>query len=264
MTVAHALDDAVTSAGKGGVADAVNAAFTNELGADIGLVFENAFTSFLSGFDVPPGGGETFGGGQVRTVLENAINSISDAQYQVLVAASGGELGISAMSGMINTSSNQLIYALRDLAGPEGAVYRFFNSESGSHFYTTSVEERDDIAANLPHMALEGPSFITDAYSSTGTALHRFYNTLTDAHFFTTSADEKAYVEDSFPQFVYEGVATYVYADPTGTSDQGVFRLYNEDTGTHLFTASEAEAANVQNVLGWKLESVNAFYVELA
>lgn len=261
MHIAHALDDAVTSAGKEGVANTINTVFTGELGAGIGELFETAFMNLLSGVDVPPGGGETFNGSQIETVLADAINTISDDQYQALAEANGGELASWVMSSMINTSANQLIYALSDLAGPAGAVYRFYNSDSGSHFYTTSVEERDDIVANLPHMILEGPRFITEG---SGTALHRFYNTVTDAHFFTTSQEEKAYVETSFPQFVYEGVATYVYTDPTGTNDQGVFRLYNEDTGQHLFTASEAEADNVQNVLGWKLESSNAFYVEIA
>jgi hypothetical protein len=258
--IAFALDDAVTSAGKDDVGRTVSAIFTDELGADIGQVFEAAFTSLLSGVDVPPGGGETFNGSQTLTVLTNAINTISDAQYQALAEANGGELASWVMSSMIDTSANQLIYALRDLAGPAGAVYRFYNSESGSHFYTTSVEERDDIVANLPHMTLEGPKFITEGL---GTALHRFYNTVTDAHFFTTSQEEKTYVETNFSQFVYEGVATYVYTDPTGTADQGVFRLYDEDTGRHLFTASETEADNVQNVLGWKLESADAFYVEM-
>ncbi|MGV2974977.1 hypothetical protein AB1P65_05955 [Roseibium alexandrii] len=258
--IAFALDDAVTSASKDDVGRTVSAIFTDELGADIGQVFEAAFISLLSGVDVPPGGGETFNGSQTLTVLTNAINTISDAQYQALAEANGGELASWVMSSMIDTSANQLIYALRDLAGPAGAVYRFYNSESGSHFYTTSVEERDDIVANLPHMTLEGPKFITEGL---GTALHRFYNTVADAHFFTTSQEEKTYVETNFSQFVYEGVATYVYTDPTDTADQGVFRLYDEDTGRHLFTASETEADNVQNVLGWTLESADAFYVEM-
>ncbi|CTQ67442.1 hypothetical protein [Roseibium alexandrii] len=259
--IGFALDDAVTSAGKDGVASTVDAVFTAAMGAEIGQVFETAFTSFLSGVDVPPGGGETFSTTQIRSVLTNAINGISDAQYQALSEANGGELRSWELSNMIKTSAHELNLALSNLAGPEGAVYRFFNSESGSHFYTTSVEERDDIVANLPHLLLEGPVFITEGL---GTALHRFYNTLTDAHFFTTAEEEKAYVEASFPQFAYEGVAMYVYTDATGSSDQGVFRLYNEQTGKHLFTASQAEADNVQNVLGWKLESSNAFYVEIA
>jgi hypothetical protein len=259
--IAFALDDAVTSAGMDGVTSTVNAVFTGGMNAEIGQVFETAFARFLSGVDVPPGGGATFSTAQIWSVLVDAINGISEAQYQALVQANGGELPAWELSGMIKTSANDLRVALTDLAGPEGAVYRFYNSESGSHFYTTSVEERDDIVASLPHLLLEGPVFITEGL---GTALHRFYNTLTDAHFFTTSEEEKSYVEASFPQFAYEGVAMYVYTDATGSSDQGVFRLYNEQTGKHLFTASQAEADNVQNVLGWKLENSNYFYVEIA
>lgn len=262
--IAFALDDAVTSAGKNGVADTVRAVFSGELGTDIGEVFGTAFASFLVDVDVPPGNGETFSTTEILTVLTNAINDISDAQYQALAETNGGTLPSSDLNLMIETAANQLSTALSDLAGPEGAVYRFYNSESGAHFFTTSVEERDDIAANLPHMTLEGPTFITDASSGTGTALHRFYNTVTDAHFFTTSEDEKDYVEASFPQFSYEGVAMYVYTQETGSNDQGVFRLYNEETGTHLFTASQAEADTVQNILGWKLERPDAFFVEIA
>ena len=43
---------------------------------------------------------------------------------------------------------------------PNVTVYRFYNVRSGSHFYTTSVAERDNVIATWPTIfTYEGPAF---------------------------------------------------------------------------------------------------------
>ncbi len=43
------------------------------------------------------------------------------------------------------------------MRGP--ALFRFFNSTTGAHFYTISVDERDHVRATLPQFAYEGVAF---------------------------------------------------------------------------------------------------------
>ncbi len=46
--------------------------------------------------------------------------------------------------------------------GAHEELYRFFNKQSGSHFYTTSEAERDSIIANLPNYSFEGIAYYVD------------------------------------------------------------------------------------------------------
>jgi hypothetical protein len=100
------------------------------------------------------------------------------------------------------------------LTGAESEkVYRFFNTESGSHLYTTSVEERDYIEENLKNYSRDGEksefyAFETDVAGSID--VHRFYNPIEDLHVFTHSETEieKMMAEDS--GFNDEGVAFYL------------------------------------------------------
>lgn len=46
--------------------------------------------------------------------------------------------------------------------GAHEELYRFFNKQSGTHFYTTSEAERDSIIATLPSYSFEGVAYYVD------------------------------------------------------------------------------------------------------
>ncbi|ALN75649.1 hypothetical protein [Aureimonas sp. AU20] len=46
--------------------------------------------------------------------------------------------------------------------GAHEELYRFFNKQTGAHFYTTSEAERDSIVANLPNYSFEGVAYYVD------------------------------------------------------------------------------------------------------
>jgi hypothetical protein len=56
--------------------------------------------------------------------------------------------------------------------------------DTGTHFYTTSVSERDGIIAYYPQFAYEGPAFhaLPIAGPDGRTAVYRFFNKTTGAH----------------------------------------------------------------------------------
>lgn len=86
-------------------------------------------------------------------------------------------------------------------------VYRFYNTKTGHHFFTTSASERDMVqrestdpnygqAGPLWTFVYEGEAFraFTDANHADATAVYRFYSPSLDRHFFTASADEAAQI----------------------------------------------------------------------
>ena len=93
-------------------------------------------------------------------------------------------------------------------------VYRFLNSDTGSHFYTMSEVERDIISNNLTNYNFEGIAYYGYESDRPGaTPLYRFYNSATDTHFYTPSSVEKDSVLANLPNYQLEsndGIAFYV------------------------------------------------------
>lgn len=143
-------------------------------------------------------------------------------------------------------------------------IYRFFNTLTGSHFFTASTFERDAIITNSPTITYEGNVFDSNATEANGgAAVYRFYNTITYTHFYTASAEEAESIRSNLPHMNDEGIAYYAHttADSGGTP---LYRFYNTSNSTHFFTASEAERDNIISTLGhYNYEGI-AYYVDLA
>ncbi|RMH73420.1 MAG: CAP domain-containing protein [Cyanobacteria bacterium J007] len=124
---------------------------------------------------------------------------------------------------------------------PLQGIYRFFDTLTGTHFYTASPEERDNIRNSLPQYNYEGSSFSTPAVPTSETApIHRFFNTQTGTHFFTISEQEMNQVRSTLPQYNYEGVAYQAYPE-SGLGTTPLYRFFNAVTGTHFYTPSAEE-----------------------
>ncbi len=130
-------------------------------------------------------------------------------------------------------------------------IYRFFNTLTGTHFFTASDAERDNVIATLPHFNFEGNVFDSNAVAGSSTEVtpvFRFLNTETGVHFFTSSEAEKDNIIATLPQFSFEGVAYQAFNAP-GTEREAVFRFFNTETGTHFYTSNEAEKDNIISTL---------------
>ncbi|MFN3253690.1 hypothetical protein [Roseibium album] len=143
-------------------------------------------------------------------------------------------------------------------------VYRFYNTLTGSHFFTTSQTERDSIITNTPTMTYEGNVFDSNATAANGgSAVYRFYNTATGTHFYTANAEEAANISANLPYFNDEGIVYYAHSsgDSGGTA---LYRFYNTSNDSHFFTTSVTERDNIISTLGhYNYEGV-AYYVDLA
>ena len=87
-------------------------------------------------------------------------------------------------------------------------VFRFYNGNTGAHFYTISQSERDSVVSNLPVFQYEGVRWYAQTTSGNASIpIYRFYNQRTGAHFYTVSASERDFVIANYAEFKYEGIA---------------------------------------------------------
>jgi len=119
-------------------------------------------------------------------------------------------------------------------------VYRFYNKTNGTHFYTVSAGERDNVIRRWSNIyKYEGVAYnLTNGANHV--ALWRFYNKTNGTHFYTSSVAERDNVIRRWSNiYRYEG---WAYDVSGGGSP--VYRFYKTN-GSHFYTASAAERDNV-------------------
>ena len=147
--------------------------------------------------------------------------------------------------GVILLALGTSLLAAAAHAAPD-AVFRFYNRETGTHFYTINVAERDRVIGAYPQFAYEGGLFAAFAEGAAGSVpVFRFYNTSTGTHFYTTSVSERDGVLAYYPHFAYEGAAYHAMPVEGADGRVAVFRFFNRKTGAHFYTASAVERDKV-------------------
>ena len=121
-------------------------------------------------------------------------------------------------------------------------MYRLYNPNSGEHFYTASIGERDSVWN--AGWRYEGMSWYAP---KSGNPVYRLYNKNAGDHHYTTSASEKNYLVSV--GWSYEGVAWR-----SGGSSP-LYRAYNPNAvaGAHHYTTNKAEIDSIV-AAGWKYE----------
>ncbi|MEO8344200.1 MAG: DUF1800 family protein [Betaproteobacteria bacterium] len=146
-------------------------------------------------------------------------------------------------------------------ADPLSPVFRFYNTATGTHFYTIETAERDNIIRLYPSFAFEGVAFYAYKTQSAGSKpVFRFYNRSTNTHFYTISQSDKDYVLANFPVFSFEGSAYYAMATPA-TGSENLYRFYNRLTGAHFYTTSVPDRDYVKATWPWFADEGVAFQV---
>lgn len=126
-------------------------------------------------------------------------------------------------------------------------VYRFFDTQNGTHFYTPSIAERDDIPATRSDMVCEGPVFadVDPASDPNAAPVYRFFDTGSGTHFLTVSQAERDQLRSGRPDLTFEGVSFYVHqsAQP---GDVSVARFFSTVDGSHLYVENAGETATIK------------------
>ena len=130
--------------------------------------------------------------------------------------------------------------ALPAAATPRIPIHRFFNTTTGSHFFTPYAGERDYVIATYPWFKYEGVGFYAYAQQVVGShPVYRMYNRATGRHFFTMVSTERDIVLKD-PVWTDEGTAWWAQWGGGGTAT-AVYRFNNPGTASHFYTISEAE-----------------------
>lgn len=169
-------------------------------------------------------------------------------------------IGIEYLQFQDKTVPLTSLIAPQKLSG-DNPVFRFYNTGTGTHFYTASEGEALSIMETLENFTLEGAAFRTAATGDAGKiGIFRFLNTQTGTHFFTASTQERDIVRSTLPAYRDEGTAFFGFSEKNANNDP-VHRFYNTQTGVHFYTASSEERdALIVGQPAFKYEGI-AFWV---
>lgn len=132
-------------------------------------------------------------------------------------------------------------------SGDGAAVYRFFDSSSGTQFLTASITERDAVLASRPDLVPEGVGIgavAQHAGDADAIGVFRFFDMESGTHFYTSSTAERDSVEATRSDLQYEGVSFYEHSS-AAAGDTAVYRFFNANNGTHFYTASATERGTI-------------------
>lgn len=104
-------------------------------------------------------------------------------------------------------------YSLDTTSGANGQpLFRFYRPSNGTHFYTVSPEERDQVIRTLSKTyKYEGPAYMVSIDPTNRWPIYRFYNKQGGSHFYTIDPAERDWVTSQLGwKYTYEGVAYYV------------------------------------------------------
>ena len=123
-----------------------------------------------------------------------------------------------------------------------GAVYRFFDSTTGTHFFTADAGERDNVLTSVHTLVEETNGFGAVGQSDISSeAVYRFFDTIHGTHFFTASASERDSTISTRSDLTYEPSSTFYENTSNLAGDVAVYRFFDTKFGTHFYTGDQSE-----------------------
>ena len=168
-----------------------------------------------------------------------------------VVTTAGGTLTLAGAAAGLRLTDDGSGGTLVSLNAKTIGVYRFFDSLYGTHFYTASESEAQQVAAARPDMVAEGVGGIGlqalagSAGDPNAVAVFRFFDTVYGTHFFTASAAERDTVIATRSDLQYESSSIFYEHATEQPGDTPVYRFFDNVRGTHFYTDDAAERANI-------------------
>jgi hypothetical protein len=141
--------------------------------------------------------------GGARTFADTAAPRGKTAYYEVRAVDAASNVGPRSPMAQASVAATPNVIS----------VFRFYRRASGTHFYTSSEVEKNNVLATLAgQYELEGVAYpLNTASAGNNVPLHRFYNTRTGTHFYTASEAERANVVATLSHvYNYEGIGWYI------------------------------------------------------
>lgn len=127
----------------------------------------------------------------------------SAAEYYSVFATLGDTYGFDGVAYTIDTGN----------PSNSSPLYRFYDKKNGSHFYTASETEKNDVVARLSATyTLDGPAYDVSTQPVPGaTTVYRFYDQANGSHFFTACESEKDdVIANLSATYKFDGPAFYL------------------------------------------------------
>lgn len=128
------------------------------------------------------------------------------------------------------------------ILAPREGIFRFFNPETGSHYFAPGTAQRDTIAGNNPSWINEGMAFEAATVDTSAlSAVVRLYNPISQRHLFTSNEAEINIVQAQ--GFIEQSEAWYVSNNINSLLgyDTPVYRIYNQQLNSHVYSSNQAE-----------------------
>lgn len=156
------------------------------------------------------------------------------------------------------TTAGSTTVTVVNLDGPESSRivrwYRAYNRAADYHFYTTNSLEFDSaVRAGYVNESTGQTGFaVLDRQVTGGTPVYRLYNLQTGRHYYTINAAERDFLVALVPPppsgqpdtrtngWRSEGGEGYMFATQVAGT-QPVYKLYNRNSGVHVYTITRAE-----------------------
>jgi hypothetical protein len=122
----------------------------------------------------------------------------SEAEKNTVIAKYGSTYRLEGVAYQINPAN----------PANSAPLYRFYNRSNGTHFYTASEAEKNNVIRTLGYKySLDGVAYYV---AGGGTPVHRFWNK-NGTHFYTASEAERVNVIQKYGyQYTYEGIAFFI------------------------------------------------------
>ena len=193
-------------------------------------------------------GANTINGFQVG----DGIDMVSDPSVRLtgtVLTTATGTIALSAepVGSHYELSSDGAGGTFVALTADTVGVYRFFDSNYGTHFFSASASEKDSIMATRSDLLYEGVGLQSiDPVSNDPNAspVYRFFDETYGTHFFTASASERDTVIATRSDLAYEGTGFIEHTNQQ-SGDAPVYRFFDTKYGTHFYTADATERATV-------------------
>ncbi|MFP8779415.1 DUF1566 domain-containing protein [Hydrogenophaga sp. RWCD_12] len=150
-------------------------------------------------------------------------------------------------------------------------VHRFYNTQTGVHFYTISESERANVVATLPHFTYEGVAYHASQVAGQGLIpFYRFFVPSKGFHFYTASEAEKdSIIANLAATYSFEGIGYYVLdtnwqAEKLPHSGVTASKCYQAGSDV-LVACSTPEASNLNPLQDGHRAAINRmFYSSVA
>ncbi|MBO6115079.1 MAG: hypothetical protein J6P57_08485, partial [Lachnospiraceae bacterium] len=192
---------------------------------------------------------KTESGNTVLTLLNSYLNTLSVGNHTVTFVYNDGsvEAALKVLAAQ-NQSKDETNPAVQT-----ADMYRLYNPNSGEHFYTANVAEKD----NLVGLGWIYEGIGWKAPKESNTPVYRLYNPNAGDHHYTMDAGEKDHLVSV--GWNYEGIGWY--SDDAKTVP--LYRQYNPNAiaGSHNYTTNKAENDYLESV-GWDAEGIGWYGVK--